>query len=158
MRYLTYDEYIDVGGTLEKSDFERIIDRACGIIDWYTQKRLRIVVEISDAVKACIRDVCEYLTVNFNVKGNEIASRSQAAGGVSESETYSAKTSEEKDQGIKGIIYDYLMSETDDGGTPLLYRGAQGVKEPSPVLKKQKVEFEVVYGKNSIEVPIIVYE
>lgn len=125
MRYLTYDEYIDIGGTLEKTAFERVIDRACGIVDYYTQNRLQGEFEPSQRVLACVRDLCDGLNENKANASGGVTSRTQSAGGVSESETYSARTVEDVNAEMGNIVFDYLVSETDGNGTPLLYRGCQ---------------------------------
>lgn len=123
MRYLTYDEYLNIGGTLEKTAFERVIGRACGIIDLYTQKRLQSVSEPSERVCACIRDLVEHIDAYKGVSDNVVSSKSQSAGGVSESETYATKSIDDSDADIRDIIQDYLWSEETDNGVPLLYRG-----------------------------------
>lgn len=123
MRYLTYEEYLSIGGALENIAFERVTDRACGIIDLYTHNRLRNVFGASEMVKACVRDLCEYFYNNGMTSGATITSRTQSAGGVSESESYATRTTDEADADVKRIIYDYLASEEADSGTPLLYRG-----------------------------------
>ena len=123
MQYLTYDEYINIGGTLDLTAFNRNIDRACGFVDLYTQSRLHRVLEASQMVKACVRDLVEYLA--NNVSSNKvITSKSQSAGGVSESESYATKTTDEINCEMLNIVYDYLATEKDDCGTPLMYRGA----------------------------------
>lgn len=126
MRYLTYEEYTSIGGLLEKNDFEHVIDRTCGIVDLYTQARLKDASVIPDRVLSCIRDLCEYLVANKASGTNgTVASRTQSAGGVSESESYTSKTADEFNAEMLCIIYDYLITETDDYGTPLLYRGCR---------------------------------
>jgi hypothetical protein len=123
MQYLTYEEYQEIGGTLDLTAFNRNIDRACGFIDLHTQSRLQSVLEVSQRVKACVRDLVEYLANNVS-NGKSVTSKSQSAGGVSESESYSNKTSDEINAEMLCIVYDYLISEKDDNGTPLMYRGA----------------------------------
>ena len=121
MTYLTYEEYSNMGGVLDLTAFNRNIDRVCGIIDNSTHNRLREMREIPNGVKSCIRDLIEYLARNS--QDNTVVSRSQSAGGVSESESYSVKGNEEIRLEIENIIFDYLMGITDDYFTPLLYRG-----------------------------------
>ena len=123
MQYLTYEEYLDIGGTLDLTAFNRNIDRACGFVDLNTQSRLQSVLEVSQMAKACVRDLVEYIANNVS-SGNVIASKSQSAGGVSESESYATKTTDEINAEMLNIVYDYLASEKDDFGTPLMYRGA----------------------------------
>ena len=123
MQYLTYDEYINIGGTLDLTAFKRNIDRACGFVDLQTQSRLQGVLEASARVKACVRDLVEYLAANVS-SGKTVTSKSQSAGGVSESESYATKTSEDINSEMLNIVYDYLATEKTDCGTPLMYRGA----------------------------------
>ena len=122
MQYLTYDEYKNIGGELDLTAFKRNIDRACGVIDLYTQNRLHCVLEVSQKVKACARDLVEHIANNV-VIGKVISSKSQSAGAVSESESYETKTALEIYADMYNIVYDYLSCEKDDCGTPLMYRG-----------------------------------
>ena len=123
MQYLTYDEYINMGGALDSTAFERNIDRACGFVDLHTRNRLQSVKTPSTRAKACVRDLVEYLANNVS-NSKSVTSKSQSAGGVSESESYAAKTLDEINAEMLCIVYDYLATENDDYGTPLMYRGA----------------------------------
>ena len=123
MQYLTYEEYSEIGGTLDLAAFNRSVDRACGIIDMYTRNRLRRATTVSHRVKAGVRALVDFLDAH-NSGGVAVTSRSQSAGGVSESENYATKTLGDVNDEAFGIVYDYLVMETDDCGTPLLYRGA----------------------------------
>jgi hypothetical protein len=151
MQFLTYDEYKNIGGTLDDTAFYRNIDRACNIIDSATYGRLKnvasrenVVVEfdvkygrnsieipieqmfdsLSDNVKALCRDLVEYLHKN-NGLSKEVSSESVSAGATSKSKTYITKTSVDKSDEIEEMIRDYLSGETDSNGTPLLYRGCK---------------------------------
>lgn len=121
MQYLTYEEYQEIGGTLDLTAFERNIDRACGFIDIHTFNRIQGVLAVSRRVKVCVRDLVEYLA--NNVSGAAVTSKSQSAGGVSESESYATKTSEDSNAEMLDIVCGYLLFEKDDCGTPLMYRG-----------------------------------
>ena len=122
MTYLTYEEYSNMGGVLDLTAFNRNIDRACGIIDNATHNRVECMAEVPQRAKALCRDLVEYLA-RYSISDMVVSSRSQSAGGVSESESYVTKTDTELQAEIDNMIADYLMSETDDNGTPLLYRG-----------------------------------
>jgi hypothetical protein len=122
MQYLTYEEYIEIGGVLEITAFNRNIDRVCGMIDNATFGRLEKTTETPRQVKACCRELVEYLANNAN--GKTITSKSQSAGGVSESESYATKTTADVETETANIIFDYLGSVKTEKGTPLLYRGA----------------------------------
>ena len=123
MIYLTYDEYVGIGGTLDLTAFNRNIDRACGFVDLHTKSRLQSVLEVSQRAKACVRDLVECLANNLS-GAKAVTSKSQSAGGVSESESYATKTDDEINAEMLNIVYDYLATETDDNGTPLMYQGA----------------------------------
>ena len=123
MQYITYEEYTEIGGTLDLTAFNRNIDRACGFIDANTQNRLQSVLEVSQRAKACVRDLVEHFASNVS-SGRVVTSKSQSAGGVSESESYATKTTDEINCEMLNIVYDYLATEKDDCGTPLMYRGA----------------------------------
>ena len=122
MIYLTYDEYIAMGGICDLTAFNRNIDRACGIIDNATHNRIECMAEVPQRAKALCRDLVEYLVRNDTTE-TAVKSRSQSAGGVSESESYATKTADDVYGDIQNMIYDYLLNVTDDKGTPLLYRG-----------------------------------
>lgn len=123
MTYLTYEEYSNMGGVLDLTAFNRYIDRACGIIDNATHNRIECMAEVPQRAKALCRDLVEYLESNVS-SGKAVTSKSQSAGGVSESESYATKTTDEMNCEMLNIVYDYLSTEKDDCGTPLMYRGA----------------------------------
>ena len=123
MTYLTYEEYSNMGGVLDLPAFNRIIDRACGVIDNATFGRVKLMRFVPEKVKSCIRDIVDYLYTNANVMEKSATSRSQSAGGVSESVSF--KTQGDMQTELDGIIFDYLSRETDDYFTPLLYRGCK---------------------------------
>ena len=123
MTYLTYGEYAEMGGICDLTAFNRFSDRAFGIVDNATHNRIDYMAEIPQRVKALCRDLVEYLARNDTTE-IAVTSRSQSAGGVSESESYETKTADDVYGDIQNMIYDYLLNVTDDKGTPLLYRGA----------------------------------
>ena len=120
MQYLDYQEYVSIGGVCDATAFDRNIDRACGIIDNATHNRIEYMAEVPQRAKALCRDLVEYLARNDTTE-IAVTSRSQSAGGVSES--YATKTADDMYGDIQNMIYDYLLNVTDDNGTSLLYRG-----------------------------------
>ena len=122
MTYLTYEEYSNMGGVLDITAFNRFSDRAFGIVDNATHNRIEPMHGVPKKAKALCRDLVEYLA-RYSTSDMVVSSRSQSAGGVSESESYVTKTDTELQADIDNMIADYLMAETDDNGTPLLYRG-----------------------------------
>ena len=122
MIYLTYEQYKEIGGVLDLTAFNRFSDRACGIIDNATHNRVDCMADVPQRAKALCRDLVEYLARNDTTE-IAVTSRSQSAGGVSESESYATKTADDVYGDIQNMVYDYLLNVTDDNGTPLLYRG-----------------------------------
>ena len=122
MIYLTYEEYLNIGGICDLTAFNRNIDRACGVIDNATHNRIEYMDNVPQRAKALCRDLVEYLARNDTTE-IAVTSRSQSAGGVSESESYATKTADDMYGDIQSLIYDDLLNVTDDNGTPLLYRG-----------------------------------
>ena len=122
MTYLTYEEYQKIGGICDLTAFIRFSDRAFGIVDNATHNRIAPMHGVPKKAKALCRDLVEYLA-RYSTSDIVVSSRSQSAGGVSESESYVTKTDVELQADIDNMIADYLMAETDDNGTPLLYRG-----------------------------------
>ena len=123
MIYLTHEEYLNIGGICDLAAFNRFSDRAFGIIDNATHNRIEYMAEVPQRAKSLCRDLVEYLARNDTTE-IAVTSRSQSAGGVSESESYATKTADDVYGDVQNMVYDYLLNVTDDKGTPLLYRGA----------------------------------
>jgi hypothetical protein len=121
MTYLTYTEYKEIGGTLEETAFIRNIDRACAMIDNRTQSRLECFKEIPQIVKVVCADLVDYIATNTVEKA--ITSKSQSAGGVSESESYATKTAEGYSTDLDRIFEPLAVIKTENG-VSILYRGA----------------------------------
>lgn len=122
MQYLTYEEYTEIGGTLNLTDFRRNIDRACAMIDIRTQSRLEVFEEIPQIVKIVCADLVGYIATN-TVEKPIVSSKSQSAGGVSESESYAVKTADDFSNDLDRIIEPIAVVKTANG-ISILYRGA----------------------------------
>ena len=122
MIYLTYEEYSEVGGILDLSAFNRNIDRACAMIDNRTQSRLECFEEIPQIVKVVCADLVDYISTN-TVDKAIVTSKSQSAGGVSESESYATKTADDYSADLDRIFEPLAVVKTKNG-VSILYRGA----------------------------------
>jgi hypothetical protein len=122
MTYLTYEEYSNVGGVLDLTAFNRNIDRACAMIDNRTQSRLECFEEIPQIVKVVCADLVDYIA-NNSVDKAVVTSKSQSAGGVSESESYATKTAEDYSADLDRIFEPLLVVKTENG-VSILYKGA----------------------------------
>ena len=121
MIYLTYTEYKEIGGTLEETAFNRYIDRACAMIDNRTQSRFECFEELPQIVKVVCADLVDYIATN--TVENTVTSKSQSAGGVSESESYATKTAEDYFTDLDRIFEPLAVVKTKNG-ISILYRGA----------------------------------
>ena len=121
MIYLTYDEYSAMGGICNLTAFNRNIDRACAMIDNRTQSRLELFEEIPQIVKVVCSDLVDYIATNTVEK--TVTSKSQSAGGVSESESYAVKTVEDYSADLDRIFEPLDVVKTKNGFS-ILYRGA----------------------------------
>ena len=122
MVYLTYDEYSAMGGICDLTAFNRNIDRACAMIDNRTQSRLECFEEIPQIVKVVCADLVEYISTN-TVDKPIVTSKSQSAGGVSESESYATKTAEDYSADLDRIFEPLAVVKTENG-VSILYKGA----------------------------------
>lgn len=123
MRYLTFDEYKQIGGELEEAAFLRNIDRASLMIDRHTQSRLKGFEELPEEVKPLCRDLVEYIAYNVVEKPN-VSSKSQSIGGLSESENYTVKTAVDYINDIAYLMENYLSEVVTKSGVCVLYKGA----------------------------------
>ena len=122
MQYLTYEEYIEIGGTLDLTDFNKNIDRVCAMVDIRTQERLAEFEVIPKIVKMVCFDLIEYVSRN-TVEKPFVTSKSQSAGGVSESESYAVKTAEDYSADLDRIFEPLAVVKTKNG-ISILYKGA----------------------------------
>lgn len=122
MIYLTYEEYKKIGGVLDLTAFKRNIECACAMIDIRTQSRLEKFGNIPQIVKIVCGDLVEYIATN-TVDKSTVTSRSQSAGGVSESESYATKTAEDYANDLDKIFEPLALVKTRNG-ISILYRGA----------------------------------
>lgn len=136
-RYLTYDEYTEVGGSLDEDIFNYYAYEAESYIDWYTFNRLHNSTTIPDAVKRCeifliglIQERLTALGISAPTSGGSTSDILQAVmsrsnDGVSVSyNTLSARDAiaSFKDE-IEQAIQRYLQGVTNELGRKLLYRG-----------------------------------
>ena len=121
MTYLTFEEYSNIGGVLDLTAFNRNIDRACAMIDNRTQSRLECFEEIPQIVKFVCADLVDYISTNTVEK--IVTSKSQSAGGVSESESYATKTAEDYSADLDKIFEPLTVVKTENG-ISITYRGA----------------------------------
>lgn len=123
--YLSYTEYVAMGGALDSSAFSAAERRAEYLINaqagGQTGNRLRKLPEVPQAVKDCVFELAGYLSA-APAPGKQVASESQSQGGASESYSYVTVTEEELAAKYETVIEDYFRG---GGIGNLLYRGVR---------------------------------
>lgn len=122
MRFLTYEEYKTMGGTLEEAAFLRYSFQGQMEIDHSTFGRVQGMAVIPEAVKFLLFQLI-LLNQKADVSGEGLSSES--VGGWSKS--YKDIGAEDYTTERLRLIESYLSGVVDDAGTPLLYRGCSYV-------------------------------
>lgn len=78
MAYLTYAEYLQLGGTLNETAFNRTERRARTTVDYYTQQRIQRLSEIPANIKELMADL-----IDLYAKGDRGIVQSVSNDGVS---------------------------------------------------------------------------
>lgn len=139
--YLTYDEYIEYGGTLDETAFNQYEFKCRKLIDNLTVKRVAAMATVPEAVKRCMMAlIYQEQIYEDNVKvilsGDTSGSTGRLVSSVSTDGYQESYASGSGDPGsyimtIRGsvdtteanTIKSYLAYERDDNNTLLLYRG-----------------------------------
>lgn len=133
--YLTYEEYQNMGGTLDETTFNDYRFEAEAKINWYTFNRLRHDTTFPEEVKRCVYQLIKLLQDMANAAATDGQSEnsagvaagiaSQSNDGVSISyNTLSAKDMLESAQGqVEKTIKEYLSYVKNELGKRVLYRG-----------------------------------
>lgn len=134
--YLTYDEYINMGGTeMEETTFQQLEFEARTIIDWWTFNRLHHESEYPEAVKRCVLKLISLLQIKQSatvVDGQPQSDGVSKAGIASESNdgvsasynTLSAKEAiDAVDKALESTVRMYLADVRNSLGRKVLYRG-----------------------------------
>lgn len=139
VNYLTYEEYAEMGGSLDETAFTSLALDAQGYIDWYTFNRLWKeewrTEEIMERVKICMYQLIRLLSAKSNMLTPDVSSsgginisaqvKSQSNDGVSteygvlNADVLYAKIGQEVEDSIKR----YLNGVMNSVGRKLLYRG-----------------------------------
>lgn len=137
--YLTYDEYTEMGGTLDETLFDNLRLDAQGYIDWYTFNRLWKeewrTEDIMERVKICMYQLIGLVAA----KSNLITPQTMSSGGINVSAQVTAQSNDgvattyavlsgemlysKAKAEIEESINRYLSGIMNSAGRQLLYRG-----------------------------------
>lgn len=102
--YLSYSEYVSMGGTLTETEFDRLNSKAQSILDLLTFNR---ITNVNDNVKECI----------FELIGTNQETISNVSSVSNDGYSITYKNRDDIEQGNSDIVYRYFAH------TDMLYRG-----------------------------------
>ncbi len=124
--YLTFVEYTSRGGTLPQTAFIPLEFKARKRIDYLTDSRVQNMIAVPEAVKMCVMSLITVdSAVGIEAQVTNPVVTSFNTDGYSESYG-KALGAADAVKGMDAVIRNFLYGETDDDGTPLLYRGVNG--------------------------------
>jgi len=125
--YLTYDEYLNMGGTLDEATFNTLEYEARAKVDYYTFGRLQKDTQFTEPVKRCMFKLIQCILTKSQAmaSGKEATVASQSNDGFSVTfNTLSAdKALEAAKVDMLNIIDTYLTYTENEAGKRLLFRG-----------------------------------
>ena len=134
--YLTYEEYIEMGGTLDEATFKEYEFEARALIDWYTFDRLKKEETLPAEVKECMYMLIRYIEDKNNLlklgspvadASSEIAPQIVSVSNDGVSTTYAqwkfADAYKYYKAEMDDIINKCLRTALNSLGRKLLYRG-----------------------------------
>lgn len=131
--YLTYEEYLNMGGTLDEAAFDNYLIDAEMLIDWYTFNRLENETVIPEKVKKCVYKLISLADMKskafvlgreVNGDGNaSVASQSNDGVSISYNTISASQAFDLLKSESENIIKQYLNGVVNSLGRKLLYRG-----------------------------------
>lgn len=131
--YLTYEEYLNMGGTLDETAFDNYLIDAEMLIDWYTFNRLENETVIPEKVKKCVYKLISLADMKskafvlgreVNGDGNaSVASQSNDGVSISYNTISASQALDLIKSDAENIIKQYLNGVVNSLGRKLLYRG-----------------------------------
>ena len=136
MQYLTYDEYKSWGlpdgteppeGILDAPSFAVAEFRARKTIDYWTDSRVQKMETVPEAVKHCMVAMIK-LDSKYGAEAQIESPLLSSFNNDGYSESFGSASDQKAaaDKAVADSSRQWLYGETDDEGTPLLYRGIRG--------------------------------
>ena len=122
--YLTYDEYLDMGGLLEQAAFTRWGVQAALFIDRVTQKRIRGMKTVPPEAKRLAFELIALASAADPLNPSlYLTQETEIVDGVHSSRIYSPGRARTVTDTMERLAVTYLDGLTGDDGTPLLFLG-----------------------------------
>ena len=122
--YLTYEEYLTRGGTMDAADFSAAEFRARKRVDWLTACRVAVMETVPEAVKAAMMTIIKADgVVGADAQAEAPLVAAFNTDGYSENYGSAADQTANAERQLNAELRRLLYGEKDDNGVPLLYRG-----------------------------------
>ena len=135
-QYITYDKYIELGGTLDESTFNELEFEARAFVNWVTFNRLQNDNTLPEAVTMCMYRLIQLLQAKMAASASPAIDGSTGSGvaaGIKEqsndgvSIVYSVMSAEEtitkSNEEMWRCVRMYLQGVKNELGRRVLYRG-----------------------------------
>ncbi len=123
--YLTYEDYLALGGTIDAAAWPPLECACRKRIDRLTDSRVQNMTEVPRAVKLCVFTLAQMESVVGSVA--QVTSptvTSFSTDGYTENHG-NIPSADESDKQMNSIAANMLYGELDDHGVPLLYKGVR---------------------------------
>ena len=132
--YLTYEAYVNMGGTLDEPTFNDFEFEAETIVDWFTFNRLKKATKYPNELGRCIYALIKLTTLKANAASlGDVGDGSSATGAIASqsndgvSVSYNVLSASEAyklcEDEVGNTVKRYLNGVTNELGQKLLYRG-----------------------------------
>lgn len=124
VQYLTYDEYVNYGGTMDEADFPVAEFKARSRIDWLTMARVQNMKVVPEEVKLAMMVIIKVdskFSATSQVESAIVSSFS--TDGYSESYGSIFEQAGYADKQVNREVTKMLFGIVDDYGEPLIFRG-----------------------------------
>lgn len=125
--YLTYNEYLGMGGSVDENAFARLEAKARAHLDRITFGRLVNAEALPDSVKYCMFDLLNAASADESAgaiaAGREIAAMGNDGVSVTFASGATGNAAKTVSARYAAIVRTWLAHETDSHGIPLLYSG-----------------------------------
>lgn len=125
-QYLTYDEYVDMGGTMAESDYAVAEFKARSRIDWLTLARVQNMHTVPEEVKLAMMAIMSVdAKYSASAQADSAIVSSFSTDGYSESYGGVSEQTQAIEDKLNREVTKMLFGVLDDYGVPLIYRGLE---------------------------------
>ena len=123
-QYLTYEEYIAMGGTLSATEFPVAEFKARSRIDWMTLARVQNMAVVPEEVKMAMMVIMKVDSkYSADSQADSAIVSSYSTDGYGESYGGVSEQSDNADRQLYREVSKMLFGVLDDNGVPLIYKG-----------------------------------